>query len=71
MTCRTCVGTITAALSSLPGILSCDIRIGSGVIIHDDTWNDKKLIEEIDAVGFEAKVQDNINGVNVIQLEVT
>ena len=52
MTCQRCVQAVFTSLTPVPGIVSAQVSIGTGVIEHDGRATAAALREAIDASGY-------------------
>ena len=58
MSCQNCVGHVTRALESLPGVSSVDVSLegGRAVVEYDDTRvSVQRMIEAVEEEGYEAR----------------
>ncbi|PVI03069.1 heavy metal translocatin [Periconia macrospinosa] len=63
MTCSSCVGTITKELENLPWIKSIDVNLitNSATVVFEDKNRLDDIQTEIEAVGYDAKLNDVVN----------
>lgn len=59
MTCSSCVRHVSAALQSVPGVTSADVRLKTGTVSvwHEPTASTSDLVQAIRDAGYDARVQ--------------
>jgi copper chaperone CopZ len=59
MSCASCVRHVSAALQSVPGVSSVEVRLRAGTVLvrHDATASTSSMVEALDEAGYASRIE--------------